>query len=69
MTLSNFTTIPLDQAWYCESCRAVINTPTCHLCASEEHAHRLEAWLTRIDLRPPISLQINGVLITISPTT
>jgi hypothetical protein len=57
--------IPLDEAWYCESCRVILNDSTCFCCASREHIHRLAAWLDRDSqaLRVPD----RGVFITVTP--
>ena len=57
--------IPLDEAWYCESCRVILNAATCFCCASAEHSHRLDPWLDR----EPISLPATGVFLTVIPTS
>lgn len=59
--------IPLDQAWYCESCRAISNDPTCCNCASAEHTQRLAPWLDRE--REPIRIPPTGVFLTVIPTS
>ena len=59
--------IPLDQAWYCESCRAISNDATCCNCASEGHSQRLAPWLDRE--REPISIPPTGVFLTVIPTS
>jgi hypothetical protein len=55
--------IPLDQAWYCESCRAISNCITCCNCASQEHTQRLAPWLDR----EPISIPLSGVILSVTP--
>ena len=62
---SQLCVIPLDQAWYCESCRAICNDATCCCCASAEHAHRLAPWLDRE--REPISIPLTGVILSVIP--
>ena len=57
--------IPLDQAWYCESCSAISNDATCYNCASEEHTQRLALWLDRE--REPIRVPPTGVFLTVIP--
>jgi len=57
--------IPLDEAWYCESCRAISNDSTCCCCASAEHSQRLALWLDRD--REPLSLPATGVFLTVIP--
>jgi hypothetical protein len=57
--------IPLDQAWYCESCRAISNDATCCSCASAEHTQRLAPWLDRE--REPIRVPSTGVFLTVIP--
>jgi hypothetical protein len=57
--------IPLDQAWYCESCHAITNDGMCCSCASAEHNHRLDRWLERE--REPISIPRTGVYLTVTP--
>jgi len=64
-SLSQFCAIPLDQAWYCESCRAVCNYPTCLCCASAAHTQRLALWLDRE--REPISIPLTGVILSVIP--
>jgi hypothetical protein len=59
--------IPLDQAWFCESCRAITNVATCCTCASAEHAQRLAPWLDREP--EPISIPRTGVFLTVIPTS
>jgi hypothetical protein len=58
-------TIPLDQAWYCESCRVISNDGTCSSCASAQHNQRLALWLDRE--REPIRLPSTGVFLTVIP--
>ena len=55
--------IPLDQAWYCESCRVICNDATCCTCASAEHTQRLAPWLDR----EPISIPVTGVILSVTP--
>lgn len=62
---SQLCVIPLDQAWYCESCRAICNCATCCCCASAEHAQRLALWLDRE--REPISIPLTGVILSVVP--
>ena len=57
--------IPLDNAWFCESCRAICNDATCCNCASAEHTQRLAPWLDRE--REPISIPLTGVILTVVP--
>ena len=57
--------IPLDQAWYCESCRVICNDATCCNCASAEHTQRLAPWLDRE--REPISIPLSGVILSVTP--
>ena len=57
--------IPLDEAWFCESCRAITNDVTCCFCASEEHTQRLAPWLDRE--RETINLPSTGVFLTVIP--
>ena len=57
--------IPLDQAWYCESCRMICNDPTCCTCASAEHAQRMAPWLDR-EIQP-ISIPLTGVILSVTP--
>lgn len=64
MQRSDLCAISLDQAWYCESCRVVVNDPLCSLCDSRDHTQRLAPWL---DWEPAISVQLNGVVVSISP--
>ena len=59
--------IPLDQAWFCESCSAITNDPTCSSCASEEHSQRLALWLDRE--REPIRVPQTGVFLTVIPAS
>jgi hypothetical protein len=59
--------IPLDEAWYCESCRVILNDSACFCCASAEHTHRLAPWLDR---EPEIiSIPASGVFLTVIPTS
>jgi hypothetical protein len=60
--LSDRYTIPLDAAWFCESCRVISNDETCPNCASHEHSHRLAPWLDR---EPLVSVQVRGVVISV----
>ena len=62
---SGFCVISLDQAWFCESCRAICNNPTCACCASAEHTERLAPWLDRE--REPISIPSTGVFLSVTP--
>jgi hypothetical protein len=55
--------IPLDQAWYCESCRVISNDWTCCSCANAEHNQRLALWLDRE--REPIRVPSTGVFLTV----
>ena len=55
--------IPLDQAWFCESCRAIGNDATCCNCDSPEHTQRLAPWLDR----EPINIPATGVFLTVIP--
>lgn len=57
--------IPLDQAWYCESCRAISNCVACCNCDSEEHTYRLAPWLDR----EPISIPLSGVILSVIPAS
>jgi hypothetical protein len=57
--------IPLDQAWYCESCRVICNDATCCSCASAEHTQRLAPWLDR----EPISIPLTGVILSVVPAS
>jgi hypothetical protein len=57
--------IPLDEAWYCESCRVILNDSICFCCGSAEHAHRLAPWLDHV--REPISIPLTGVILTVTP--
>jgi hypothetical protein len=57
--------IPLDEAWFCESCRAICNNSTCGCCASAEHNHRLAPWLDHE--REPISIPLSGVILSVVP--
>jgi hypothetical protein len=59
--------IPLDQAWYCESCRAICNDAACCSCASADHTQRLALWLDRE--REPISIPLTGVFLTVIPAS
>jgi hypothetical protein len=59
--------IPLDQAWYCESCRVISNDWTCSACASAEHNQRLALWLDRE--REPIRVPATGVFLTVIPAS
>jgi len=59
--------IPLDQAWFCESCRAISNDANCCTCASAEHSQRLAPWLDHE--REPISLPLTGFTLTVTPTS
>jgi hypothetical protein len=59
--------IRLDQAWYCESCRAISNDATCCNCASEEHTAQLGLWLDRE--REPIRVPQTGAFLTVIPTS
>lgn len=58
--------IPLDRAWYCESCRAISNDETCCTCASAVHTQLLASWLDRE--REPIRVPQTGVFLTVIPT-
>ena len=55
--------IPLDQAWFCESCRAISNDITCY--NYDEHTQRLALWLDRE--REPISIPLTGVFLSVIP--
>jgi hypothetical protein len=55
--------IPLDEAWYCESCRVILNDSICFCCASAEHTQQLAPWLDR----EPISIPHTGVILTVTP--
>ena len=55
--------IPLDEAWYCESCRVILNCPACFCCDSATHTNRLGPWLDR----EPISLPPTGVYLSVIP--
>jgi hypothetical protein len=57
--------IPLDQAWYCESCHVITNDETCCTCASHEHNQRLDLWLDRE--REPIKVPRKGVYLAVIP--
>ena len=57
--------IPLDLAWFCESCRVVCNDATCCNCDSPEHTQRLAPWLDR----EPINLPATGVYLTVIPAS
>jgi hypothetical protein len=57
--------IPLDEAWYCESCRVILNDSICFCCASGEHTNRLAPWLDYE--REPISIPRSGVFLTVIP--
>ena len=59
--------IPLDQAWYCESCLAISNDENCGNCASAEHTQRLGPWLDRE--REPIRVPPTGVFLTVIPAS
>ena len=59
--------IPLDQAWFCESCHAITNDVTCCSCASAEHSQRLALWLDRE--REPIRLPSTGVFLSVIPAS
>ena len=59
--------IPLDQAWFCESCHVITNDATCCYCASAEHSQRLAAWLDRE--REPIRVPSTGVFLTVIPAS
>ena len=55
--------IPLAEAWYCESCRVILNVPACFCCASAVHSHRMAQWLDR----EPIRIPQNGVFLSVTP--
>ena len=57
--------IPLDEAWYCESCHVILNVSACFCCGSNGHTHRLAAWLDRE--REPISIPLTGVILSVIP--
>lgn len=57
--------IPLDEAWYCESCRVILNDATCFCCASAEHTQRLAPWLDR----EPLNIPATGVFLTVIPVS
>ena len=59
--------IPLDRAWYCESCLAISNDETCYNCASAQHTQRLAPWLDRE--REPIRVPPTGVFLTVIPAS
>jgi hypothetical protein len=59
--------IPLDQAWFCESCHTITNDATCCTCASAEHTQRLAPWLDRE--REPIRVPSTGVFLTVIPAS
>jgi hypothetical protein len=59
--------IPLDQAWFCESCHVITNDETCSACASADHNQRLALWLDRE--REPIRVPANGVYLTVIPAS
>ena len=59
--------IPLDSAWFCESCRAIGNDLTCCLCDNSEHTQRLAPWLDREP--EPISVPLTGVFLTVIPSS
>ena len=59
--------IPLDQAWFCESCRVITNDPTCCSCASAEHNQRLAPWLDREP--ETIIIPPTGVFLTVIPAS
>jgi hypothetical protein len=65
--LTELCTIPLDQAWYCESCRAISNVATGCSCASAEHNQRLALWLDRE--REPIRVPPTGVFLSVTPAS
>lgn len=54
--------IPLDRAWFCESCCAVSNDAHCSNCDSAAHTDRLAKWLD-----PAIIIPGSGVWLSISP--
>ena len=59
--------IPLDEAWYCESCRVILNASTCFCCASAVHTHPLAPWLDR---EPEIiNIPAHGVYLTVIPAS
>ena len=55
--------IPLNEAWYCESCQVILNCPDCFCCASAGHTQRLRPWLDR----EPINLPPTGVFLSVVP--
>jgi hypothetical protein len=57
--------IPLDEAWYCESCHVILNNSACFCCASAEHTQRLAPWLNREP--EPIHLPMTGVFLSVIP--
>jgi hypothetical protein len=59
--------IPLDQAWYCESCHVITNDEMCCTCASAEHNQRLALWLDRE--REPIRVPATGEFLTVIPAS
>ena len=59
--------IPLDQAWFCESCHVITNDEMCCTCASAEHNQRLALWLDRE--REPIRVPPTGVFLTVIPAS
>ncbi|HKF49342.1 MAG TPA: hypothetical protein VKB38_18425 [Terracidiphilus sp.] len=62
---ADYCAIPLDQAWYCESCRAICSDATCRSCASAEHTGRIAPWLDREP--EPIHLPKTGVFLSVIP--
>jgi hypothetical protein len=59
--------IPLDQAWFCESCHVITNYETCCTCGSAQHNQRLALWLDRE--REPIRVPPTGVYLTVIPAS
>ena len=57
--------IPLDEAWFCESCHVILNDSACFCCASAVHTYRLAAWLNR----EPLSIPETGVFLTVIPAS
>ncbi len=57
--------IPLDEAWYCESCRVVLNHAACFCCASSDHTQRLAPWLDRE--YEPLRIPLSGVFLSVTP--
>jgi len=59
--LKSLMAIPLDAAYVCESCQAIVNADPCPTCANSAHLTRAEALLTVAPGRVRVTLELEAL--------